>query len=90
MMADAAYQTLLEALRMIPPDKRQELIDRALKETSETEWREALKDRFDALSTAQMEQMLGINRDASPEPPPASIDRIFAAQKKWRNQSPTE
>ena len=68
-MADAAYQGLLEALRLIQPQKRQEHVDRALKEIAETEWRDALKERFDALSSAQMDQMLGINRDTAPTPP---------------------
>jgi hypothetical protein len=91
MMADAAYQTLLEALRMIPPDKRRELVDRALKEIAETEWRDALKERFDALPTAQMEQMLGINRSSDLAlPPETPIGRIIAAQKRWRNPTATE
>jgi hypothetical protein len=90
-MADAAYQALIEALRMIPPDKRRELVDRALEEITEIEWREALKDRFDALSTAEMEQMFGVNRDTSPGPPrQAPIDRIMAAQKRWRTPGTTE
>jgi Mor family transcriptional regulator len=45
-MADAAYQALIDALRMIPPDKRRELVDRALEEITEIEWREALKRQY--------------------------------------------
>jgi hypothetical protein len=50
-----------------------------------------VKKRFDALPTDEMERVLGVNRDTDPGPPPeASIDRIIAAKKKWRNPSPTE
>ena len=85
------YNALLSALRMIPPDKRQWFIERGLKEIAEDERRGELKKRFDALPTDEMERALGVNRDTDPGPPPeASIDRIIAAKKKWRNPSSTE
>jgi hypothetical protein len=88
MMDDAAYQTLLTALRAVPPPERRERVDRALKELEETEWRDTLKVRFDALSTAEMERVLGLNRQTGPGPTPEpTIDRIMAAQRKWRSPS---
>jgi hypothetical protein len=91
MVPNPSYQALLEAHRMIQPHERQEHVDRALKEIAETEWRDALKERFDALSTARMEQMLGVNRTSDlASPPETPIGRIIAAQKKWRTPGAAE
>jgi hypothetical protein len=88
MMDGPAYQTLLTALRAIPRAERRERVDLALKELEEAEWRDALKERFDAFSTAQMEKILGINRETGLEPrAEPDIDRILAARTKWRNPS---
>jgi hypothetical protein len=88
MMDGPAFQTLLTALRAIPPAERRERVELALKELEEAEWRDALKERFDALSTVQMEKILGISREtglaARVEP---VIDRILTAQTKWRSPS---
>jgi hypothetical protein len=87
-MDGPAYQTLLTALRAIPRAERRERVDLALKELEEAEWRDALKERFDAFSTAQMEKILGINRETGLEPrAEPDIDRILAARTKWRNPS---
>jgi hypothetical protein len=90
-MDDGAYQALLSAIRAIPPAERQQRVDRALKELEEAEWRDALKEQFAALSTSQMEQILGVNRETGLGPPPeTAIGRIIAAQKKWRTPSSGE
>jgi len=87
-MDDPNYQTLLKALRMFSPDERQGNVDRALKELEEEHWRDALKARFDALSTPQMERVLGLNRET--HPPETAIERIIAAQKRWRTPNAAE
>ena len=84
-MDNPNYQTLLKALRTFSPDELRGNVERALKELEELDRRDALKARFDALSTTQMEQVLGINREAGlGHPPESAIERIIAARKRWR------